>query len=243
MDIQNRLGLIESTETMLAHSQRLNQTSNNLANVNTNGYKREEVTFWEMLYKNSADQTRAGKALKIITNHEQGPVKQTGNPLDFAINGEGFFKVMTENGPRYTRAGNFLVNSQGQLSTPGGDIVLGEGGPINIKGQDITVAEDGTISEDGVTVDHLAVVSFNDLDNLEKNGRNLFRPAGEDNNEIQVDNPSVKQGYLEASNVNTVKEMTELIDLQRAYASQQKVISSFDRMDELAITRLGRLQG
>lgn len=240
MEIKNRLGLIESTETMLAHSQRLNQTSNNLANVNTDGYKRDDVTFWEMLYKSSGDQARVGKALKVTTSHEQGPLKQTGNQLDFAINGEGFFKVMTEEGTRYTRSGHFLINSQGQLSTPGGDLVWGEGGPISITGQNISVADDGTISEDGITINRLAVVSFDNPGNLEKAGRNLFRTPGQ-NNEIPLNSPSVKQGFLESSNVNTVKEMTELIDLQRAYASQQKVIRSFDELDDLAITRLGRL--
>ncbi|MFO7760279.1 MAG: flagellar basal-body rod protein FlgF [Desulfobia sp.] len=242
MDIQNRLGLIECTETMLAHSQRLNQTSNNLANVNTDGYKKEKVTFWEMLYKTSGDRPRVGKALKQVTDHEQGAIKQTGNQLDFAINGEGFFKVMTKNGPGYTRAGHFLVNNQGQLVTPNADLVLGEGGPINIRGRNISVAEDGTISENGVVVNRLVLVNFDNLNSLEKYGKNLFRPAGEDSNEIPVNNPSVKQGYLEASNVNTVNEMTDLIDLQRAYASQQRVISSFDELDEMAITRLGRLE-
>ena len=106
MYIQNRLGMTESTETMLAHEQRMNQISNNLANVDTSGYKKENITFWEMMFSAADKSPRVGKALKVITDHSQGSVESTGNALDFAINGDGFFKVQTPEGTRYSRNGN-----------------------------------------------------------------------------------------------------------------------------------------
>ena len=98
MYIKNRLGLIESVETLMAQERRMDQVANNLANVDTNGFKKENVTFWEMLFTASDQRQRVGKAMKVITDHAQGTMELTGNPLDLAINGKGFFKVQTPRG-------------------------------------------------------------------------------------------------------------------------------------------------
>ncbi len=168
MYISNRLGLIESTETMMAQEQRLNQVSNNLANVDTPGYKREDLTFWEMIFNASDDRNRVGKGLKLLINQEEGAALTTGNTFDFAINGNGFFKVQTPDGVRYTRAGSFDLNSEGQLITPSGHLVLGEGGSITIQGDDVSLSSDGGLLVDGRDAGRLDIVTFSDLAGLEK---------------------------------------------------------------------------
>lgn len=240
MFINNKLGLVESTETMLAHTQRLNQVTNNLANINTNGYKREDITFWEMLFTANDSRQRVGKALKIVTNQDQGPAETTGNPLDFLISGDGFFKLQTPDGIRYSRAGNFSVNNQGQLITPQGHLVLGEGGPIVINGENISVSQDGIFHVDNQPVDRLTIVSFADGESLEKEGTNLFRLT-DTGQEIEATDYQIQQGALEGSNVNTVTEMANMLKLHRAYETQQKIIRTFDEMDSKAINSVGKL--
>ncbi len=241
MYIHNRLGLIESTETMLAHSRRLNQITNNLANVDTAGYKKEDITFWEMLYSTDNQGPRVGKALHDVTDMQPGVVKETGNTLDFALGAaDGFFKIQTPAGVRYTRAGQFTTNNEGQLTTPNGDLVLGDGGPLLINGNNISVADDGNITVDGQLAGVLTVVTFADLRDLEKQGQNLFALTGAGQEE-ETQDPGVKQGFLEKSNVSTMKELTAMVDLNRAYETQQRVIRSIDDMDDKAINRVGRL--
>jgi flagellar basal-body rod protein FlgG len=241
MFIQNRLGMIEGAETMLAQERRMDQIANNLANVDTAGYKKEDITFWEMMFRAADQRPRVGKALQVLTSHEQGSAKETNNPLDFTINGDGFFKIQTASGVRYTRNGNFTLNSQGQLSTQDGNLVLGDGGPIVLADQNIQVGRDGQITAGGVAVNRLSVVTFPDVNGLEKEGTNLFRPQDATAQEVPVEAPSVQQGYLEGSNVNIVSEMTEMIDLQRAYQSQQKAIQTTDDIDQQSTSRVGKL--
>ncbi len=241
MYINNHLGLIEGTETMLAQKHRLNQISNNLANVNTNGYKKEHVTFWEMLYTATDDQQRVGKAMKIITDHSQGSFETTGNNLDFAISGEGFFKIQTPEGIRYSRNGNFTINNEGQLSTMDGNLVIGAGGAITLENDQIQVGGDGLITANGETINQLALVSFSDLNDLAKAGNSLFKIKNEDTKEQTPDNISIQQGFLESSNVNITLELTEMIDLQRSYQTQQKIIQTIDDINGQAISKVGKL--
>ncbi|MFH1019414.1 MAG: flagellar basal-body rod protein FlgF [Pseudomonadota bacterium] len=241
MFIHNRLGLLESVETLLNQEQRLNQVTNNLANVDTPGFKKETVTFDEMLYQANRSRQRVGKGLRINTVHQQGVVQKTDAPLDLAISGDGFFQVQTPAGIRYTRAGNFQRNSEGLLVTANGYPVLGEGGPVTITGNKVDVAGDGRIFVDGVQSNRLAVVSA-ELQALKKEGENLFRledgAAAE-----EAPNFQLLQGHLEKSNVNTVTEMTEMIDLYRAYEGQQKMIRAVDDLDDLAVRKVGSLAG
>lgn len=241
MFIHNRLGMVESVETMLAQQQRLNQVSNNLANVDTAGYKQDSVTFGEMLYNASRNRQRVGKALNILTSHQQGVVQMTGNALDMAVSGNGFFKIQTPEGIRYTRAGNFQLNSEGQLSMPNGGLVAGDGGPVALENSDVVIDRLGQVIVNSQIVNQLSVVTFDDLTALEKVGENLFRLQEGGGQEVAAANFEVKQGYLEKSNVNTVREMTELIELQRAYEGQQKMIRAIDDIDNLAVRRVGSL--
>jgi len=241
MFVHNRLGLLESVETLLNHEQRLHQVTNNLANADTPGYKKETVTFDEMLYQATSTRQRVGKALRINTVHEQGVMQKTDAPLDLAIAGDGFFKVQTPAGVRYTRAGNFQRNQEGLLVTANGYPVLGEGGPITISGNRVEVARDGSLSVDGVRSARLSVVKA-PPQALKKEGENLFR-LEEGAAEEAAGNFQLIQGHLEKSNANTVTEMTEMIDLFRAYESQQKMIRAVDDLDDLAVRRVGALAG
>jgi len=241
MWIQNRLGMSEGIEAMRAQEERMNQIANNLANVDTVGYKREEVTFWEMLFDTADRRPRVGKALRVITDGRQGPTVHTGNPFDLLIDGEGFFRVQTPNGVRYTRAGNFTTDATGQLVTQDGYPVLGTAGTIVVGHRDFTVDSNGDVRIDGELVNRLEVVAFDDPTSLEKEGGNLFRPAAGGGAERPAADYQVIQGALEQSNVNTAIEMTEMIDLQRAYQAQQKVIHTIDEIDGLAVNRVGKL--
>ncbi len=241
MFINNRLGLLESVETLINQEQRLNQVSNNLANVDTPGFKKETVTFDEMLYQANRFRQRVGKGLQINTIHQQGVVQKTDAPLDLAISGDGFFQVQTPAGVRYTRAGNFQRNNEGLLVTANGYPVLGETGLVTITGAKVDVAGDGRLYVDGVQVNRLTVVTA-DPKALKKEGENLFRLADGAAEEASP-NSQILQGHLEKSNVNTVTEMTEMIDLYRAYEGQQKMIRAVDDLDDLAVRKVGSLVG
>jgi len=239
--IQNRLGLTEGVETLVAQERRMSQVANNLANVNSTGFKKENQTFWEMLYSASGGQPRVGKAPHVVVDFSHGPMHQTGNTLDFAIHGEGFFKIGTPAGTRYTRGGNFLLNAERQLVTQDGYQVLGDGGPIIVDGDELTVALDGRVFVDGTEVDRLSTVAFETLEGMELEGSGLFRMRPGGPPEETPDGTEVRQGHIEGSNVNVVREMTEMIDLHRAFETQQRIVRTFDDIDEQAIRKVGNL--
>lgn len=241
MFIQNRLGMIEGTETMLAHERRLEQISNNLANVNTAGYKKEDISFWEMMFTAADKRERVGKGLRVVTDRQQGSLRQTDNTLDFAVEGEGYFKVQTANGVRYTRNGNFTLNSQGQISTMDGELLLGDGGPIVVPDDNFQLHRTGNVVVNGQTVSRVPLVKFTDPEGLEKEGKNLYRLKDISVEEQEVVEPHIEQGFLEDSNVNIVTEMVEMIDLQRAYQAQQKAIQTTDELDQQSTSRVGKL--
>jgi flagellar basal-body rod protein FlgF len=240
MFIQNRLGMIESVETMRGQERRLAQISNNLANVDTAGFKKDEISFQEMLLTTASGRQRVGKTVNNMTNHAEGPLKETGSPLDLAISGRGFFQAMTPEGIRYTRTGNFRLDEQGQLVTATGHPVLGEGGPILLGNGNATVTPDGGIFIDGEQINRLAITAFAAPGTLEKEGLNYFR-ARDGQQEIAPQEYRISQGYLEGSNINVVQAMTELIDVHRVYEAQQKIITTIDEVDGQAVRRVGSL--
>jgi len=243
MFVQNRLGLIEGVETMRAQEERMNQIANNLANVDTAGYKRENLTFWEMLHRTESRTMRVGKAIRLLTDFQQGPAKMTGNPLDVMIDGRAFFKVQTPAGTRYTRAGQFAVNATGQLVTPDGYPVLGTEGSILIEGKEKEVVIDGNggVSVDGQLVNQFDLVDISDLGALRKEGANLFRLQQGEGQEVAPLGVQLIQGSIEASNADVTHELTDMIDLQRNYEAQQKLVQAIDDVDGQAINQVGKL--
>lgn len=243
------LGLRESIETLLGQEQRLNQVGNNLANVDTAGYKKEVVAFQEALITARNGHQRIGKDIVVTTDHEEAATAMTGNPLDLAISGDGYFKILTNQGLRYTRAGNFQRNNEGQLVTPDGDLVFGRDGAVIIsdEARGVTISEDGRVyvlDEEGVNQDEvgqLFIVTFRDKNDLVKEGKNLFRIKDGGSQEIDATDYTVQQGFIEKSNVNSILEMTTMMELLRTYETQHRVIRTIDDIDDQAVSRVGKL--
>lgn len=253
-------GLYTACTGMVNQMARLDVISNNLANSDTTAYKKEGSTsqsFNSVLAIKINDSSvkyipqpvgNMSLGVKIgetYTNYSDGNLEETGNTLDVALAGKGFFAISyaDRNGNesiRYTRDGNFALSSDGTLMTKDGDFVLDETGDmINIPpGTDISINESGVIYASGQEVARLQMVDFEDYNYLKKFGENMYIAI--DGAVTQEASCKVYQGYLEASNVNVIDEMIEMISVTRDYESNQKIIQSIDTTLETAVN-LGRL--
>jgi flagellar basal-body rod protein FlgG len=248
---------------MVAETIRTDTIANNLANVNTTGYKKDTAvnkSFGDMLIHRINDGESApyigslglGTAIdEIGRSPDQGSFIQTENPLNLAIEGSGYFAVDTPSGTRYTRDGTFSINAQGQLVTMDGNPVLGENGPIQIDFENSTLANlniDSTGRITATAVDGLGIAelgnlqlaSFTDERQLLKQGNNLY------NADNAVGGPlpftgTVIQGYLEQSNTNAISEMVNLIATYRAYEINSKAVRTQDEMLGKAVTEVGKV--
>ena len=244
----------------LAYEKRLQIISNNLANANTVGYKmdnghfrvfdlaeNENPTFNEPPELNTSNAPLFWMQFDMHTDFSGGSLKSTGNDLDLALIGDGFFCVQTPDGVAYTRKGSLTLDANGLLVTQDGWPVLGEGGEITVDGQEnqqthkrLSVDEEGNISVDGKQVDSLRIVDFPKPYSLTKIGDTLFQPAAAAAGETKAEDVKVSQGFVELSNVDAVKMMTEMIEVLRGYESYQKVIRSVDEANAKAINDVGR---
>lgn len=207
----------------------LNAIANNIANVDTVGFRSESFLFSEYIRRlgsndRSLSQTNsAGRFFEA----RPGALIKTNARFDVAIDGDGFFVVDTPRGQRLTRAGGFMLNTDNQLSTSKGYPVFGEGGsPISapINANNVAIAPDGSISVDGAPIGKLMIVTVEQTA-LAREGENLFRTDAELK---PIEQPNVLQGFLEQSNVNAVLELSRLIEVQRAYELNQQLISIED---------------
>lgn len=242
---------------MNAQQSRLDAISNNLANVDTTGFKKEipvSKEFSELLLRRTkADgiyKTPFGSAdaapiigkigLGVETNEfytsfEQGSFKSTDTNTDFALGGKGFFVVQTPDGERFTRNGDFLLGKEGILLTKEGYPVLGESGPIKVPNDKFVVNKDGMIyaKEDNALIDRFKIVRFDNERYLKKQGSSLWKTnniAGDYHIAEGSERPQVLQAYTETSNVNVVNEMVQMIEVNRAYEANQKSIETEDTM-------------
>ena len=243
----------------LAYEKRLQLLSNNLANVNTVGFKKDRGRFQAF----SLSETNNNKELPFSSNRSQAPaywmqyssytdfssgeMKKTDSQFDLALTGKGFFCVETPDGVRYTRRGDFTVDKDEVLVTQEGWPVLGEGGEIQIKmakpsedKREFSVSEDGFVTVDGSQVDRLRIVDFSSSSALEKAGHNFYRAVNPNALEDMDEDFKVSQGFLELSNVDVVRMMTEMIEVLRGYESYQKTIRSIDDMNAKMINEVGR---
>jgi flagellar basal-body rod protein FlgG len=243
----------------LAYEKQLQLLSNNLANVNTAGFKKDRGRFREFnlskadAVENLPLQSRQLRApqywmeYSTYTDFSAGALKKTGNPFDLALSGHGFFCVQTPDGIMYTRRGDFTLNADEVLVTQEGWPVLGRGGEIQIKlsklsshKREFSISEDGTVTVDGTQVDRLRIIDFTQSHALEKAGHNYYRALKPHMLEELDEELEVSQGFLELSNVDTIRMMTEMIEVLRGYESYQKIMRSVDDMNAKLINDVGR---
>ncbi|HLA27718.1 MAG TPA: flagellar basal-body rod protein FlgF [Syntrophales bacterium] len=218
----------------------LDAVTHNLANINTPGFKFENLYFAAKNKDVKSDASAHLFSPLLSVDYSQGILQKTDNTLDVAIQGDGFFTIQTKNGPAYTRKGNFTVDKNNRLITQSGDYVLGKKGPIVINGKDVNIDKEGNITVDGNNVDKLSIVNFDDVKAIEKYGEGLFIDPGKGGMR-RLENPEVISRHLELSNVNATNEMVKMINIQRSFESYQKVIQMMEEMDKLSTGRLGRL--
>lgn len=265
----------------IAQQRNVETIANNVANANTPGFKKEQVVFKEYLaalekpdaqidlpqkewkpedfYRSYNSEDAFVKVDGTYTLHEQGQLAPTGNAFDNAINGPGFYEVLTPNGVRYTRKGNFTINNEGKLVTDQGFYLLSKSPPptagadgkievvappesraINVGGGKFTISLDGEVYSGQNKVADLALVEFNDSHALKKEGNSLFINPDQKNIKIGDLKTSVHQGFVEQSNVNAVSEMSSLINANRNFESIQRVIKTYDTMSGKAVNEISK---
>lgn len=213
----------------------LDYITNNIANVNTPGYKSVK------LFHNSMDTATLTYTPEVVTDYSPGTMYKTNNILDLAISGEGFFAVQSGDETAYTRQGNFTLDKDGTLVTSDGNYVLNKSGKkIKVPDGTVQVSEKGDIAVDGNQIDTLKIVSFKNPQALNKVEGCLFKDAG-NAGLVEKDDPLVRQNHIELSNVQVVKEMSDMIDIHRSVEVYQKVIQTIADQDKLATSQIGRL--
>ncbi len=232
---------------MLTQSRILTGVSNNLANVETPGYKKKEVsvsTFGSMVINRVDSQKTPIGTMNLITAadktnviHSEGTLKNTERPLDFAIQGEGFFAVQGANGTVYTRNGSFNVDAEGYLVLDNVGRVMGQNGPIQIGTDQFTADAQGNLTVGGNVVDKIAVYNFDDYNNLRISGDGMF--AG--TNAALVQNPEIMWKTIEGSNVNAAEEMTDALSAQRNLQNCSQAIKMYDQVLSDAVTNIAKI--
>jgi flagellar basal-body rod protein FlgF len=241
-------GFYAACTALMARSQSLDLVANNLANISTPGYRAQHDSFSSILATSSAlplsGLNRAVNDYAVLSGNEldlsQGTLQKTGNELDLAIQGKGFFVVQTTAGRFFTRNGNFHLSPQGQLVTSEGDAVMGENGVIPIVGGPVSISTDGTISVNGAVAGKLKVVEFPAGTQLESVGNTYYSaPAGSD---VASPASQVQQGTIETSNVNAIASAVELVTIQRNAELMQRALSMFHQdMNQIAAQDLPRV--
>jgi flagellar basal-body rod protein FlgG len=276
-------GIYTGASGMIAQQARLDAVANNLANVDQTGYKKDLAVFKafpDMLIRreneNGLGITPAGsydtmpyvgklgtgvEVNEVYTMFDQGSLQRTENRLDLALEGKGFFAVMTERGERYTRNGSFTLNEEGILMNHEGMPVVGENGIIILQHNNFMINERGEVTvnnalprgardmvgpdsnswEDPLVIDRLKIVDFEHIRELKKEGTSLYRETEFSGPALPPETaPKVLQGFLEKSNVNIVREMVEMIEVQRSYEANQKAVTTHDQTVGKLINEVGR---
>lgn len=265
----------------IAQQRNVETIANNVANANTPGFKKEQVVFKEYLaalekgdgevqlpqkewkpedfYRSYNSEDAFVKVDGSYTLHEQGQLSPTGNAFDNALNGPGFFEVLTPNGVRYTRKGNFSINNEGKLVTEQGFLILSKSPPptagadgkmvlstppesraIAIGNNKFSISLDGEVFSGTNKAADIALTEFNDIHALKKEGSSLFINPDQQNIKIGESKTSVHQGFVEQSNVNAVGEMSALINANRNFESIQRVLKTYDTMSGKAVNEISK---
>lgn len=234
----------------VAAQMRLDTIAQNLSNVGTAGYKAERVAFDVTPLQNFptpvVDPILAETQPLVVgadmrRDFSQGSVTSTGNPLDVAITGKGFFAVVTPRGERYTRQGSFIVDKEGFLTTPEGFRVQGDQGDLRLgtEGGPIEIGEDGSIRSDGSIIGQFRLTDFGDQPQLVPEGDSLYLAMG-GGTPMSPDQVQVTQYALERANVDVVQGMVALVDVSRTFETYMRAITRLDELQQRAINEVGR---
>lgn len=273
-------GIYTGASGMISQQARMDVVANNLANVDKTAYKSDTTVFKafpDMIIRRVNDDgvgiVPAGsydsmpyvgklstglEVNEVFTQFEQGPLTRTENNFDIALEGDGFFAVLTERGIRYTRNGSLTINDEGVLMTHNGDPVLGQNGIIKIQKHNFMINEDGSIYinqeladqevvgdtentwQEPVLLDTLKLADFEYKRHLKKEGNSTYRETDESGPPLPVSNLKIRQGFLEKSNVNVVRGMVDMIEVQRSYEANQKAVTTSDSTLGKLINEMGR---
>ena len=238
-------GLYRSASAMLPRIKQQEIIANNLSNASSPGFKKDMVFTRELSRaqtKLTARQTDWQTPMidQVYTDFQQGGLDKTDNPLDIALEGKGFFVFeAADGGTVLSRAGNLSVNPEGYLVNPEGDRLLGDGGIINVAGGEVAISETGEVQVDNATVGNIRVVDVEDATALRKVGKSSYWiPEGIE--PLAAVDFAIRQGYLESSNVNVIKEMVSMIVSYRNYEADAKAVQAQDESLEKLITNVGR---
>ncbi len=221
-------GIYQSSQKLNANMKNMSIIANNLANINTTGFKRK-IPFSEIL------ESRMASESKKVTDFQQGELNATANPFDLAIRGDAFFVVETEEGYRFTKNGHFKLTDEGYLVTQNNEHVVGKGGEINLKNailsqdSNITINRKGEIKVGNVLVDRLQIAKFEDKQDLKNVGDSNFEVKEDEYDQANAQDFEVYQGYLEGSNVNALTEMESMIQISKDYESAHRMVNYLDQ--------------
>lgn len=245
-------GLYSAVSGMLTAVRRMEVATNDLANAQTTGYKAERTssaTFEEQLVRRMDGTRGAGRlgSLPLSTSAgepeldmSQGSMQQTGRQLDVALEGPGFLAVQTESGVRFTRDGSLTRDALGYLTTSTGALVLGEDGPIQVPSGPVGIMSDGTVMAGDTAVGRLLTIDFAPGTQLRKVGNNELAPVDPATAPTLSETTGIRQGFLEASNVDLTGTLTTVLELQRAYEANQRMIQAQDQMMGRAVNDIAQ---
>jgi flagellar basal-body rod protein FlgG len=234
----------------LVQQLRLEVLANNVANINTIGYKGDRSIFripeetepqtFETPIEGIQSLSPYAPPFATVIDFSQGAIRSTGNSLDVAIDGSGFFTIQTPDGVQYTRQGNFTLDADGVLVTQDGYPVLGDGGEITLEEGTVEIDMQGGVYVDGDEVGRLQIIDFPDSDTLKKVGNGRFELTDAAIQGNRPESTALRQGHIETANVNPVLAMTEMIETSRAFDAYQKVIQSADEATSTSINDVGK---
>ncbi len=259
-------GIYIAASAGLKQGKKMEVIANNLANVNSTGFKRDRLAFKELMPPFPPDSGLEGGRNVLLppdksnsnvsyvaitdqyTDFSEGVFKQTDGTLDVALNGPGYFSISTAEGTRYTRNGNFRLDTQNRLVNQKGQPVLDEQNQpivIDASGADIAIDGNGNVTAGtgliNLPIGKIKLLDFKNPKSLEKIGDGLFNQTNPNAEEQPINGTSMKQGFLENSNVSSVEEMTDMLATLRLFETYQKMIQSIDSMDDQAVNNIGRI--
>ena len=233
-------GLYSAAAGMQAQQQRMDSVANDLANVNTNGYKHTRVAFRDLLYvRDSSGKVQSGAGAAATTigrGFAQGAIRETGNPLDVAIQGPGFLQVRRADGTAaLTRDGSLRIDPRGRLTTQRGELVQPA---ITVPGgtseSDVSIGSDGTVTAGARAVGRIQIVDVRSPQALQSVGDSFFRTTAASGNATNVTGTTLAQGSVEASNMDVADSMTEMMDAQRSFQLASKAVQMQDQILQIA---------